>query len=212
MDLIILVIIAVFLIFRLFSMIGQDLGGNTDAFSEMSSKSKQLNKKDEKNKKQDEEVDLNPIEKQQVESPIISKIIKVYPDFNAENFVNGATQCFKNTIENFASGNKQALKELLTPSTYKVFAKVVDDRIKNNQSATDKVVGFISVKIIGANVTTRNIEIEVEFVTDQINVVYDSQNRVINGHPQDIVRITDNWVFSRAKNSEELQWYVKETS
>jgi predicted lipid-binding transport protein (Tim44 family) len=212
MDLIILVIIAVFLIFRLFSMIGQDLGGNTDAFSEMSSKSKQLNKKDEKNKKQDEEADSNPMEKQQVESPVISKIIKAYPDFNAENFANGATQCFKNTIENFASGNKEALKELLTPSTYKVFAKVVDDRIKNNQSATDKVVGFISVKIVGANVTARNIEIEVEFVTDQINVVYDSQNRVINGHPQDVVRITDNWVFSRAKNSEELQWYVKETS
>ncbi len=212
MDLIILVIVAVFLIFRLFSMIGQDLGGNTDAFSEMSSKSKQLNKKDEKNKKQDEEVDANPIDKQQVESPVINKIIKAYPDFNAENFANGATQCFKNTIENFASGNKQALKELLTPSTYKVFAKVVDDRIKNNQSATDKVVGFISVKIVGANVTAKNIEIEVEFVTDQINVVYDSQNRVINGHPQDIVRITDNWVFSRAKNSEELQWYVKETS
>ena len=183
MDLIILVIIAVFLIFRLFSMIGQDLGGNTDAFSEMSSKSKQLDKKSEKNKKQDEEADSNPIEKQQVESPVISKIIKAYPDFNAENFANGATQCFKNTIENFASGNKEALKELLTPSTYKVFAKVVDDRIKNNQSATDKVVGFISVKIVGANVTARNIEIEVEFVTDQINVVYDSQNRVINEVP-----------------------------
>ena len=212
MDLIILVIIAVFLIFRLVSMIGQDLGGNTDAFSEMSSKSKQLNKKDEKNKKQDEEADANPMEKQQVESSVINKIIKAYPDFNAENFANGVTHCFKNTIENFASGNKQALKELLTLSTYKVFVKVVDDRIKNNQSATDKVVGFISVKIVGANITAKNIEVEVEFVTDQINVVYDSQNRVINGHPQDIVRITDNWVFSRIKNSEELQWYVKETS
>ncbi len=212
MDLIILVIIAVFLIFRLFSMIGQDLGGNTDAFSEMSSKSKQLNKKDENKKKQDDIIDVKPLEKQQVKTSVINKIIKAYPDFNTENFINGAIHCFKNTVENFASGNKQALKELLTPSTYKVFEKAVDDRIKNNQVATDKVVGFVNVKIVGANITTNNIEVEVEFITDQINVLYDSQNRVINGHPQDIVRITDNWIFSRDKDSKELHWYVKETS
>ena len=214
MDLIILGVVAVFLIFRLFSMIGQDLGGNMDAFKGTSEAVDDMQKSKAKPKKSKPElvVDAEPVKKTKKQSSAIDKLMNEYPEFNPQNFINGAGICFKNTVENFASGNKDALKELLTPATYKVFAKVIDARNKASETAKDEVVGIIEIEIVSAKTTAKAIDVEVKIVSDQINAVFDGNDRVIEGHPNDIVRITDNWVFTRDKKSTELNWYVKETS
>ncbi|MGB1360508.1 MAG: Tim44/TimA family putative adaptor protein [Alphaproteobacteria bacterium] len=211
MDLIFLGLVAVFLIFRLFSVIGQDLGGNTDAFSEMSRDAKKQPQAKEEPKKE-EVIDIEPVKIKKTGNKAINQLQKAMPELSIDNFINGASHCFKNTVENFASGNKQALEELLTSSTYKVFAKEIDARNKKGITAKDEVVAFIDIKVVDVKTTAQKIEVEVEFTTDQINALFDSENRVIEGHPGDVVRITDNWVFSRDKKSTEPNWYVKETS
>ena len=215
MDLIILGVVAVFLVFRLFSMIGQDLGGNMDAFKGTSEAVDDIGKKSKakpKKSKPELVVDVEPKKTTKKQSSAIDKLMSQYPEFNPQNFINGAGICFKNTVENFASGNKDALKELLTPATYKIFAKVIDDRNKAFETAKDEVVGIIEIEIVSAKTTAKSIDVEVKIVSDQINAVFDGNDRVIEGHPNDIVRITDNWVFTRDKKSTELNWYVKETS
>lgn len=212
MDLIFLAVIAVIIGWRLFSIIGQDLGGNKDAFSEMSSmadKKPVVAEKDEQ--KQADIIDINPADTP-LNQTAMDTILSVEPDFDSENFMNGAKICFANTLEAFAEGNKEALEQLLIPESYAVFAESVDTRLDNGERSVCQVVGFIKVELLNAEINNDMLEVEVDFTTDQINALYDSENRVIQGHPTEVVRLQDDWVFVRKIGDTSPNWYVKETS
>ncbi len=214
MDLIFLAVIAVIIGWRLFSIIGQDLGGNKDAFSNMSSKASIEPAPQKKQQKQAEPV--IDVEAVPSETPLnqqaLDTIKTVEPNFDMDNFINGAKICFANTLEAFAQGNKQALEQLLAPESYAVFAETVDNRLANGQRGTCEVVGFIKIEILNAVVHKDMLEVEVDFTTDQITALYDSENRVVQGHPTEIVRLQDDWVFVRKIGDESPNWYVKETA
>lgn len=212
MDLIFLAVIAVIIGWRLFSIIGQDLGGNKDAFSEMSSmadKKPVVAEKDEQ--KQADIIDINPADTP-LNQTAMDTILSVEPDFDIANFMNGAKICFANTLEAFAEGNKEALEQLLIPESYAVFAESVDTRLENGERSVCQVVGFIKVELLNAEINNDMLEVEVDFTTDQINALYDSEDRVIQGHPTEIVRLQDDWVFVRKIGDTSPNWYVKETS
>ncbi len=211
MDLIFLAVIAVIIGWRLFSIIGQDLGGNKDAFSEMSSKASF-----EPAPKQQEKSDAPIVDVTPSETPLnqqaLDTILAVEPNFDMDNFINGAKICFANTLEAFAEGNKEALEQLLTPESYAIFAETVDTRLHNKERSMCQVVGFIKVEVLNAVVNGDMLEVEVDFTTDQITALYDSEDRIIQGHPTEIVRLQDDWVFTRKIGDSSPNWYVKETS
>lgn len=213
MDIVFLVIVAVVIIWRLFSIIGQDLGGNKDAFKNMSSMADTQEKPTPKNP---EKTIPNPRDIPPQETlanqDIITRIQRVEPNFDAPHFINGAKICFANTLNAFADGNKQALQDLLAPETYHVFADVLDAREAKGERCISEVVGFIKIEILDMTVNGDMLEVEVDFTTDQITATYDSEDRVIAGHPSDIVRLQDDWVFVRKIGDKAPQWYVKETS
>ena len=218
MDIILLLIIAVFIIFRLFSIIGQDLGGNTEAFkkdsvSDVNPTPQTPNQSDDSVKGKFITVDINTKTKT---TPIISdtlrtKITKVDSDFNPDAFIDGANSCFATIIESFANGNKDKLKSMLTADAFEVFSEVIDERIEKEERSVEEVVAFVKTKIMSATVNKNILNIKVKFTTDQINVVYDNLDRVTEGHPNDVVRVEDEWIFTRDMSSSEQNWYLKET-
>ena len=212
MDLIFLAVIAVIIGWRLFSIIGQDLGGNKDAFSEMSSRAKNDTTPEQQDLAPPESViDIKPSETP-MNQQAIDIIRSVEPDFDIDNFINGAKICFANTLVAFAEGNKQALEQLLVPDTYEVFAETIDNRIQNDESSICEVVDFIKIEVLDAVVNGDILEVEVDFTTDQVTALYDSENRIIQGHPKEIVRMQDDWVFVRRIGDTSPNWYVKETA
>ena len=211
MDIILLLIVAGWIIFRLFSIIGQDLGGNTDAFK---GQDPTLKPKDEVKAEDETVIELDT--KSKKSEPIITdavrkKIVKLDESFIPEQFVEGAKGCFSIVIESFAVGDKDKLKELLSPNTYTVFSDAIDAREQEGQRSVEEVVAFIKTKISKATIKGSQLDVSVDFVTDQINVVYDDQDRIIQGHPNDIVRLDDTWVFTRDMDSQSANWYLKET-
>ena len=218
MDIILLLIIAVFIIFRLFSIIGQDLGGNTEDFKkdsvfDVKPTPQSPNQSDDSVKGKVIEFDINIKTKT---TPVISdtmrnKIAKVDSNFNPDEFIGGANSCFATIIESFANSDKDKLKSMLTADAFEVFSEVIDERIEKEEQSVDQVVAFIKTKIMSATVNKNVLNIKVKFTTDQINVVYDNLGRVTEGHPNDVVRVDDEWIFTRDMNSSEQNWYLKET-
>ena len=216
MDIILLLIIAVFIIFRLFSIIGQDLGGNTEAFKNNSvtgakSTPQTANQSDDNPKGEFSPIDLNIKTAPMISDTLRNKIVKVDSDFDAEAFIAGANSCFATVIESFANGNKDKLKSMLTADAFEVFREVIDERIAKEERSVEEVIAFIKTNIMSATVHKNVLDIKVKFTTDQINVVYDNLDRVIEGHPNDVVRVEDEWVFTRDMSSSEQNWYLKET-
>ena len=218
MDIILLLIIAVFIIFRLFSIIGQDLGGNTEAFkkdsiADVKPTSQAQNQSDNSAKGNFTGIDINIKKKP---TPIISdklrnKIVKVDSDFDPDSFIDGANSCFATIIESFANGDKDKLKSMLTADAFEVFSEEIDERIEKEERNVEEVVAFVETKIMTATINENVLDVNVKFTTDQINVVYDNLDRVIEGHPNDVVRVEDEWIFTRDMNSSEQNWYLKET-
>ena len=53
--------------------------------------------------------------------------------------------------------------------------------------------------------------VTIKFVSEQVNLTRDSEDRVINGDPNEISEITDIWTFSRDTKSSDPNWRLVET-
>ena len=56
-----------------------------------------------------------------------------------------------------------------------------------------------------------NAIITIEYKTEQINVTRDSEDRVIEGDPNQVMEITDIWSFIRDAGSIDPNWKLVET-
>ena len=210
MDIIFLAIVALWLIFKLFSIIGQDLDGNTEAFKGMAAK-EPAKEETEAESAQETVIDVTPTVQSAKVTGIVKKIKAIDSDFDENQFLQGTIFCFKTVLEAFSNGDKKSLKDLLLPKIYKVFAAEIDTRADRKYHAVKQVVSIIESRIDAVNCKATTIEVAVCFVSDQIDVLYDGQNRVISGHPKDIVRLKDRWVFNRSLKSKKSNWYLKDT-
>ena len=56
-----------------------------------------------------------------------------------------------------------------------------------------------------------NALISVEFVSEQVNVLRDKDNKIIEGDENYIQTITDVWTFERALDAKTLNWVLVST-
>lgn len=54
--------------------------------------------------------------------------------------------------------------------------------------------------------------VTVKIVSEQVNVTRDSEGRIIEGDPSDVVRLTDIWTFARNTRSRDPNWALVATS
>ena len=57
----------------------------------------------------------------------------------------------------------------------------------------------------------QNALITMKFVSDQVNLTRDSEDRIIDGVPNTVTKITDIWMFSRDTTSNDPNWRLVET-
>ena len=62
-----------------------------------------------------------------------------------------------------------------------------------------------------AELQGRTAFITVRFVSEQINVVKDSEGRIVEGDPSDVTQITDLWTFARNTRSRDPNWTLVAT-
>lgn len=215
MDIILLVIVAVWLIFKLFSIIGQDLGGNLDGFKEISQnqsgKEKQTVKSSQEERENTLVIDVPDTPASPQRADLIKKIQSFDSTFLETDFLQGAVGCFKTVLQAFSRCDKATLKGLLLKKIYAIFAADIDDRLQQGKRSEKQIVAIVKTNIESFKHTRKSIDVSVRFVTDQLCVLYDKHNRVIQGHPNDVVRLEDVWVFTRSLKEKKSNWYLKET-
>ena len=63
-----------------------------------------------------------------------------------------------------------------------------------------------TLKSIGSSV----VNIISEFVSEVISVKKDKDNKIIEGNPDKIKFVTDNWKFTKNINNKSPNWYLSE--
>ena len=66
-------------------------------------------------------------------------------------------------------------------------------------------------EVIEAGMDGKNAMVTVKFVSEQVNVTRDSEDRIIDGDPNQVTEITDIWAFSRDTTLRDPNWKLVET-
>jgi predicted lipid-binding transport protein (Tim44 family) len=186
-DIIIFAAIAVFIIYRLRSVLGKRTGFQKKPIDQHFVKKQP--------KKEKEEVKIPHLKENEKK---LEDVYKKVPSFEHKVFLEGAKKAFEIIITAFNKGDKDTLKTLVSPGVYKAFETAINGGSNNPKSQ------FYSLVIDGiddAKVENGKITIGVNFISEQI----------LSDNEEDIVKNKDTWVFEKPENSSGPVWTLVST-
>ena len=190
LDIVLLALFAGFIILRLREILGRKTGHESKVY-------KNLKQTDFK-----ENIDLNrPLSR-----------LDDFDDKAKKNFLKGADAAYEKIITAFSKGDKNNLKSLLGKKIYENFSDAIDERNKNKIKSETTFIGVKSSKISEFVKEDNIFKITVKFVSEMIVCLKDKDNKIIEGNPDVIKVVYDNWKFSKNMWSQNPNWYLIETT
>ncbi len=196
-DIIIFAIIAIFLVYRLKGILGQNSEGN-----------EQNNKIDIGKKNFNNVVKLgnNKLDTNKENLSIID------PTFNEKEFLKGAQNFFEMVIDCFVKGDLKNVLNFIDNKLIKSFQLVIDERLQEEESLKIDIIKMNSLKIKDVKKTNKFLRISVLFETEQIKVLKDKKGKIIDGDQKNSILVKDLWTFEKQIQSKDLNWKLVETS
>ena len=199
LDILIFGVIAIFLIFRLKNILGTKTGLEDNNLSKKNKPKQYSNVVSLKSSK----INSDNIE--------IDKILKVDPNFNNVDFLNGSKTFFEMVLKSFVSGNLDTIKDFIKPSVLKSFKVAIDDRNKENETLIIDLKSVEKNEIVSSVITKTAIKIYVMFETLQITALMDKNEKIIDGDTDKEILVKDEWVFEKKIKDENPNWTLIET-
>ena len=136
----------------------------------------------------------------------IARIRSVDPQFDPKMFLTGARAAFEMIISAFAKGDSGALRPLLNDEVFQNFASAIKARQQAGETLDTTLVAVTAADLIEAELQGRNAVVTVKIVSDQINVTRDGSGKVVDGDPSVVASVTDIWTFARNTRSRDPNW------
>ena len=133
-------------------------------------------------------------------------------DATKEKFLKGAEIAYEQIITSFAKGDKKSLKRLLEKQMFTRFSEVIDERKNKKLKYETTFIGLKSSKVLEFKKIENIYKVTVNFVSEIITCIKDSNNKVIEGNPDTIKTVHDVWKFSKNMWSQDPTWYLVDTS
>jgi len=131
--------------------------------------------------------------------------------FHPGEFAGGARGAFEIIVQAFADGDADTLKNLLADDVFENFNDAIEARKEADETLETTIIGIKSADIIEAEMDGTNAAVTMKFVSEQVNVTRDSEDRIVDGDPNQVTTITDIWTFSRDTKSRDPNWFLVET-
>jgi predicted lipid-binding transport protein (Tim44 family) len=142
----------------------------------------------------------------------LDRIRRADPGFDPEQFVAGARAAFEQIVGAFASGDKAALRPLLSDEVYRPFVASIGERAAAGETLETRIVRLDSLDITAAELAGQTARVTVSFVSEQINVSRAADGSIVDGDPEHPVEKTDYWTFVRDIRSTDPNWELAATS
>tara|TARA_Y100001970_G_scaffold106568_1_gene133558 strand:- start:5531 stop:6109 length:579 start_codon:yes stop_codon:yes gene_type:complete len=183
-DILIFAGIAIFLIYRLRSVLGKRTSQESPVGKNHNIKeTKQIIKKTPQLKDNEQ------------------KLLVIYEKvegFDHKMFFDGAKKAFEIIITAFNQGDKKTLKPLVSKNVYEIFEKAI------NEKQNDPTLQFYSLVIDGvesASFNSNTMQITVKFFSEQLK----------NNDENSIIKKQDAWTFEKKINSNSPIWVLTST-
>lgn len=189
LDIIIFIVITVFLLIKLFFILGQKPGVIITQ------------------EEQSEQANVNTPEQ---DLPPLLQLKKLNPDFTEKNFLEGAKIAFKMILESYASGDTRVLSQLLEIELLKKMAVIINKREEKKYLCKIHDLAIHNTIIEQVDIAENKAFIKVKFTAEAIITLLDQNQKLIAGHEHKIEDISDSWVFSRDLNGSHDDWRLSQ--
>ena len=202
LDIIIFAIIAIFLVYRLKNILGQNSESND-----------QNNKIDIEKKNFTNVVKLGNTKLNTNEIRTNNdSILEIEPTFDEREFLKGAQNFFEMVINCFVKGNLKEIVNYIDVKLIKNFQSVIDERLAENESLKIEIIKMNSIQIKNFKKLKNFLRISVLFETEQVKVLKDKKGNIIDGDQNKSILVKDLWTFEKEIQSKDLNWKLVETS
>jgi predicted lipid-binding transport protein (Tim44 family) len=143
--------------------------------------------------------------------PGLARIKAVDADFSKDGFLAGAKAAFEMIVAAYAAGDAATLRPLLSNEVFERFKAAIDQRRKAGETLSTTLVGIKSAEIIEAGLQDRTASLTVKFVSEQVNVTTDAGGKVVDGDASQVTTVTDIWSFARNTRTRDPNWSLVAT-
>ena len=199
-DIIIFAVIAIFLVYRLKNILGQNSQSN-DQHNKVD-----IGKKDFSNVVKLGQSDIKKTKNNKV------SIGSIDPTFNEKEFLKGAKNFFEMVIDCFVKGNLGDVVNYIDDKLIKNLQLVIDERLKEEEILKIEIININSIKINEVKKLNNFLRLSVLFETEQIKVLKDKNGKLIDGNPKKSILVKDLWTFEKEIKSIDMNWKLIETS
>jgi predicted lipid-binding transport protein (Tim44 family) len=198
-ELIILAAIAVFVISRLYAVLGQKTGHEQQPARRFNKEAAVRTPEREDEAPADEE---RPRVRPAFTGPAaggLESIAAADTNFSPDDFTKGARRAYELIVNAYADGDRDALKQLVDDDVFEVYSQAIADREKAGAEPM-RLVRLRSARIVEASVDTSNLA--------RIAVSFESE--LSDG---DAMRnAKEIWTFKRALKNQDPNWLLDEVA
>ena len=127
-----------------------------------------------------------------------------------KEFLKGAEIAYETILTSFARGDIKKLKTLLTPEMISNFEEAINLRNDEKIKSEFTFIGIKESNVEKYNKIKNELFATVKLVSEVISVQKDKDNKIIEGNPDKIKKVTDYWKFSKNILKKSPNWYLSE--
>jgi predicted lipid-binding transport protein (Tim44 family) len=199
LDIIIFAIITIFLLIKLFSVLGRK---NDESFSAQQNSCSNLKMKKIKEVEVIEKKNITPEE----------KIKALDPNFSTNHFIKKAKTAHEIVLQAYADGDTQALSELVSIEIMRDLAYKITQREEMLCSA--KIISFKNISDSITSTTLQNYIAKI-YITIKYEIAFyieDKENKIIKGHKTKSETYSQDICFARNLQSNDPTWKIEKLS
>ncbi len=142
----------------------------------------------------------------------LKAVAEADPGFTPKSFLEGAKQAYEMIVTAFAEGDRQTLKNLLEKDVFEGFQRAIADREAAGHKVDFTFVGLPKVAIVYADYDKKNVNVTVDFHAEVVSATRDADGNLVEGNADQVQTIADEWTFARNPKSRDPNWKVVSTS
>jgi predicted lipid-binding transport protein (Tim44 family) len=200
-DIIIFAVIAVLLVLRLRSVLGQRTGYEDSKRAQETSDSFE-----------DKPVQLHPRQNNSInDGHGIEALKRADRSFSESQFMDGAQMAFGMILTAYAEGDLAQLKRLLGYDLLQSFTQSIQQRARDKETLAINLEKIKQASIIDAKVFDNVASVTVEFQSVQTRTITDDDGNVIDDEDTGTLDLVDIWTFERDLTLDDPNWKLAET-
>ena len=135
------------------------------------------------------------------------------PSFSVSEFLTGARGAYEMILMAFEKGDLASIRPFLAEDVFATFTEVVEAREREGLTIESHFVGLRELALQNATFDrdTKDGEITVRFVGELTSVVRNKAGEVVEGSPTAIKRQRDLWTFARRMGVDDPNWQLVAT-